>query len=810
MADNISANNQVKQSEDFISIQDFLYMCLSKWYWFAISLVVLIALALIYIMRTPPEYTRSASMLIKEEGKGQSISSDVSSAFASMGLVQSNTNVNNEVIALQSPAIMTDVVKRLHLDVNYKVSGRFYDRVLYGQNLPVSVSFLDLNDNESASFTIKPAADGTLGFSDFVRNGEESDAEATGKLNDTIETPVGRIVVSTTPYYSGTFDSDVYVSRSTIYGAVQSYSQRLSVGLANEDATIINLSITDVCIQRAEDVLNTLIAVYNENWLKDKNQIAVSTSMFINDRLKVIENELGTVDADIASYKGENLLPDIQAASSMYMSQSQETNAQILELSMQLSMAKYIKSYLAAGESQNQLLPANSGISGGNIENQISEYNTAQLQRNNLVANSSDENPLVKDMDNALKSMREAIITSIDNLVVTLNTQIETLERTNEQIMAKIAASPSQAKDLLSDERQQKVKEALYLFLLEKREENELSQAFTAYNTRIITPPTGSMLPTAPVKRNIFLIAIALGVLIPIAVIFIKEMLNTAIRGRKDIEGMNVPFLGEIPLIGKKKRFSRLAGIRQRKKKYEKEVPEIVVRAQSRDVINEAFRVVRTNLEFVIGKEEGPKVIMVTSMNPDSGKTFVISNLAASFAIKKKKTVIVDLDLRKATLSSYVGNIKTGVSNYLADKDVSVFSITFKDKSILDLDIIPVGTIPPNPAELLFSERLGQLLSELKQKYDYIFIDCPPAEVVADTSIIGRHADYTLFIARSGLLDKRMLPQIDRFYVENRFKGMMLVLNGTEVAQGRYGYRKYGYSYGYNYGYGSYEGYVKK
>lgn len=810
MADNISANNQVKQSEDFISIQDFLYMCLSKWYWFAISLVVLIALALVYIMRTPPEYTRSASILIKEEGKGQSISSDVNSAFANMGLVQSNTNVNNEVIAMRSPAVMADVVKRLHLDVNYRVDGPFYDRVLYGRNLPVSVSFLDLNDNESASFTMKPAADGTLGFSDFVRNGEESDAEVTGRLNDTIETPVGRIVVSTTPYYSGTFDSDIFVRRSTIQGTVGVYSNNLSIGLADKEASVINLSITDVCIQRAEDVLNTLIAVYNENWLKDKNQMAVSTSMFINDRLKVIENELGTVDADIASYKGENLLPDIQAASSMYMSQSQETNAQILELSMQLSMAKYIKSYLVAGESQNQLLPANSGISGGNIEKQISEYNTAQLQRNNLVANSSDENPLVKDMDNALKSMREAIITSIDNLVITLNTQIETLERTNEQIMAKIAASPSQAKDLLSDERQQKVKEALYLFLLEKREENELSQAFTAYNTRIITPPTGSMESTYPQKAKILLIAILIGILIPIVIIYVSEMLNNAIRGRKDIEDMNVPFLGEIPLIGKKKRFSRLAGIRHRKKKYEREVPEIVVKAQSRDVINEAFRVVRTNLEFVMGNEGGPKVIMVTSMNPDSGKTFIISNLAACFAVKKKKTVIVDLDLRKATLSSYLGNVRTGVSNYLAGQDISVFSITSKDKSIPDLDIIPVGTIPPNPAELLFSERLGQLLSELKQRYDYIFIDCPPAEVVADTSIIGRHADYTLFVARAGLLDKRMLPQINGFYADNKFNGMLLVLNGTEVAHGRYGYRKYGYSYGYNYGYGSYEGYVKK
>lgn len=339
--------------------------------------------------------------------------------------------------------------------------------------------------------------------------------------------------------------------------------------------------------------------------------------------------------------------------------------------------------------------------------------------------------------------------------------------------------------------------------MLEKREENELSQAFTAYNTRIITPPTGSMSPTSPVKRNILLIAIALGLLIPVAVIFIREMLNTSIRGRKDIESLTVPFVGEIPLAGKKNRIRRRLLIPSRKKKASG-TPKIVVKAKSRDVINEAFRVVRTNLEFVMGSGSGAKVIMVTSMNPDSGKTFVISNLAACFAIKNKKTVLIDLDLRKATLSGYVGNPKTGVSNLLAGQETSAASIIVKDNNIPSLDIIPVGTIPPNPAELLFSERLGQLIDELKKGYDYIFIDCPPTEIVADTAIIGRYADYTVFIARAGLLDKRMLPQIDRYYVENKFKGMSLVLNGTEMAHGRYGYRKYGYSYGYNYGYGSY------
>ena len=802
-----SSPSRVRQGDDFLSVQDFLYMCLGKWYWFLISIVVLVGLAVVYILRTPPEYTRSASILIKEEGKGQSLSGDVSSAFANMGLIQSNTNVNNEVLALQSPSVMADVVRRLHLDVSYKVDGGFYERVLYGRSLPVSVSFLDLNDNESASFTIIPSDGGGFRLSDFIRSGEESYLSVDGSYGDTLSTPAGRLVVTTTAYYAGTFTDEVYVSRSTLHGAVGRYSRLLNVGLANEDATIINLSITDECVQRAEDILNTLISVYNENWLKDKNQIAVSTSMFINERLGVIERELGSVDEDISSYKSEHLLPDLEAASSMYMSQSQQVSSQILDLNTQLSMARYIRSYLTSGGSSNQLLPANSGISGGNIESQISEYNTMQLQRNNLVANSSEENPLVKDMDNALRAMREAIVTSIDNLVVTLNTQISTLEQSERQTTERIAASPSQARYLLSVERQQKVKEALYLVLLEKREENELSQAFTAYNTRIITPPTGSMEPTSPVKRNIFLIAIVLGLLIPLGIIFVREMLNTAIRGRKDVEGLSVPFAGEIPQYGNVGRIRRRL-LPARKRKKAGELPKIVVRAKSRDVVNEAFRVVRTNLEFMMGGESGSRVVMVTSMNPDSGKTFVISNLAASFAVKGKKVVLIDLDLRKATLSGYVGKGKPGISNYLASQDISAGDLAVNSKSFPSLDIIPVGTVPPNPTELLFSERLEELLSYLKGEYDYIFMDCPPVEIVADTAIIGGHADHTLFVARAGLLDKRMLPEIERLYSEGKYSGMSLILNGTEVAHGRYGYRKYGYSYsyGYNYGYGSYEG----
>ena len=499
------------QQDDFLRIQDLLYLCLARWKWFVLSLMVTIGVATVYLLRTPAVYTRTASVLIKEDSKGKSVSSDLES-FSEFGLFQSGTNVNNELITFQSPALMTEVVKRLRLDMNYFVPEKFHRQVAYGLTLPVDVTINDLPENESAGFTLKIQPDGTLYLSDFIRNGTDLDEkDVKGSLLDSITTPLGKIIIHTTPNYVKGEAYTLYVGKSSLYNAVNSCSSNLSVSLNSEKASVIDLSFKDNSTQRAEDVLSMLISVYNENWVKDKNQIAVSTSMFINERLGVIERELGNVDEDISSYKSEHLLPDVQAASSMYMAQSSEANAQILSLNNQLYMTRYIRNYLANDANRTQLLPANSGIESANIESQIAEYNKQLLQRNSLVANSSTENPLVVDMDQALASMRGAIIRSIDNQIVTLNSQIKSLRQTEQQTTSRIAANPTQAKYLLSVERQQKVKEALYLFLLQKREENELSQAFTAYNTRIVTPPHGSMLPTSPVHKNIFMVAFALG-----------------------------------------------------------------------------------------------------------------------------------------------------------------------------------------------------------------------------------------------------------------------------------------------------------
>ena len=781
-----------KQADDFIRIQDLFYLCVNKWYWFVISLTVTIGVAIIYLLTTPPVYTRSASLLIKEDSKGNSLG-DAAGLMGDFDLFQTNTNVNNEIQSLQSPAVMLDVVKRLHLDINYHTDGGFYKKVLYGQDCLYTVDFTDLQDNESISFTINPGQDGQILLTDFSRNGEELEGEVTAVLNGTVDAPVGKLVVMAMND-SATYDAPIYVSRRGYQDATRDYASNLSVTLSDEKSTVINLSFKDVCIQRAEDVLNTVIAVYNENWIKDKNQIAVSTSAFISDRLGVIEQELGNVDENISSYKSEHLLPDVQAAASMYMEQSSETNAQILALNTQLSMARYIRNYLTNATSKNQLLPANSGIESPGIEQQIANYNTTQLRRNDLVANSSEKNPLVVDMDQSLENMRHAIITSIDNHITTLNTQIRSLQQSERQTTERIAANPSQGKYLLSVERQQKVKEALYLFLLQKREENELSQAFTAYNTRIITPPSGSMIPTAPVKKNIALVAFALGILIPVVIIFIRENMNTKVRGRKDLESLSIPFVGEVPLAGNGKT-----------KKSAHAPKEIIIRHGSRDIANEAFRVLRTNLEFILdAREEKDKasVTLLTSFNPGSGKTFLAMNIAATFALKGKKVLVVDGDLRHGSASAYVGSPQKGLSDYLGKRENNVDDLIVEKENYPGLFVLPVGTVPPNPTELLAEPRLAELIEKMRSRFDYIFIDCPPVDIVADTQIIEKLADRTVFIARAGLLERDMLQKLQNDYDTKRFKNMVLVLNGTIGGSSRYGY-KYGYRYGYAYGYGS-------
>ena len=798
MANN--TKNKVANNQEFLKIQDLLYLCLGKWYWFVISLVVCLGLASWYILKTPPVYTRSASIMIKDDSKGAS-SMSVEDAFTDINMLNTNSNINNEMIMLRSRDLMKEVVKRLDLDMNYFVDGRFHRATIYSRQMPVSVSMPGISENESFSLTLDLKGDGKYTISEFVKNGQEvAGGSLKGQLLDTLRTSAGDIFIAPSANYQGGKDNTIYVSRNSLNAAAAAYAGALSVSRLENNSNIVVLSLNDVSTRRAEDVLSTLIAVYSENWVKDRNQIAVSTSMFINDRLKVIESELGNVDEDISSFKSTHLMPDVNAAASMYVAQVNEANSVIKALNNQVYMARYIRNYLANDDNKNQLLPIGASMDIG-ISDQIGEYNTLVLERNSLVANSSEENPLVIAKDEVLATLRNTMISTIDNQLVALDEQIKTQQSYSGQAASQIASNPKQAQYLLSIERQQKVKESLYLYLLQKREENELSQAFTAYNTRIISEPSGSMAPTSPQKNKILLMAFLLGLLIPVVIIFVREVMNTVVRGRKDIENLSLPFVGEIPMnsVSKKKLFL------PKKTKSEKAV--VVVKEGNRNVINEAFRVLRTNVEFMIGRGKGAQVIMNTSINVGSGKTFLSYNLATCFAIKNKRVVVIDMDLRKASLSEYVGRPKLGISDYLAGKTDDVAGIIYRRSDKDRLDVIPVGTVPPNPTELLFSDRLEEILGRLREEYDYIFIDCPPVEIVADASIIAKHVDLTLFIVRAGLLERSMLPEVEKLYEEKKYGNMAILLNGTDGGKGRYGYKygyKYGYHYGYHYGYGSY------
>lgn len=790
----LTASKKHQNQSGSVPLSDIFFLTIHQWPWILLSVFICVGVAYIYLLRTPTVYSRSAEILIKDDQNGQSISS---SEFESLGLFQSSTNIQNEMTNLMAKDLMEEVVKRLGLDINYYRNGRFHDVVAYGSDLPVKLSLSGFPDEGSLSMDLSVNKDGKVTISDLAVPGHESSStDFTGNFNDSIATPVGKIVVSPTPNYKAGEEVKLIVDKKPLSASIDSYTGRLTVTMSNEKGTVLKLTLSDQSTQRADDVLNTLIGIYNENWIRDKNQIAISTSNFINERLGVIEGELGIVDSDISTYKSENLVPDVEAAASMYMTQSQQTQAEILDVSNQLSMARYIRSYLTAEGNRDKLLPASTGLRSNSVLSLISEYNEKLLQRNSLVIKSSDKNPLVIQLDEQLNAQRQAIISSIDNEIIALDTQLKSLRGSEAKTMSRIASNPTQAKNLLSTERQQKVKEALYLFLLQKREENELSQAFTAYNTRIVNKPGFSGVPPTPNRRNILAMAFIIGLAIPFGVTYVRTTSNTKLRGRKDVENLSTPFLGEIPQYSKDGR--------RGKKKDHSEANTIVVREGKRDIINEAFRVLRTNVEFMCNAIDGSKVIAFTSFNPGSGKSFISVNLATSIALKGRKVLIIDGDMRHGSTSSYIGSPSTGLADYLSGADNDLSSLIVKDQMCDTLSFLPVGSNPPNPTELLESPRFAELIEKMKSEYDYIVIDCPPIEVVADAQIIDRYVDRTFFIIRAGLLERSMLPEIDRLYEEKKYRNMAFILNGTRNDKGRYGYShsyRYGYGYGYGYGY---------
>lgn len=800
MADNINVN-EASEHEEAFSLKEFFVQCAARWQWFVVSVLFFCSIGMFYILRQQPVYVREMSVLIKDQDSGAA--SDLSSAFSSMGLVSSNTNVNNELISLTSPAVIYEVISRLGLDVSYTLKGRFHGTALYGETLPVKVTFVDIKEQQSAGFVMKYLDANTVELSKFYRSTDsgtdESDSTVKAKIGfSPINTPIGKVIIAPNGSYvakgKSLIGEKIIVDRSAMQNAVEDYSAQLKGSLADKEAEVINLTMRDVNTERAVDFLNNVVEVYNENWVKDKNKIAVATSNFIDDRLRIIESELGNVDSDISRYKSEHLVPDVTVMAKQSMEQSQTMGNEVLDLTNKMTMTVYLRDYVNNPANAQSVIPVNTGINSPALETQISAYNNVLLNRNTLMASSSAANPLVQDYDTQLKGLRESINRGINAQVNALKVALRNLQGAKGTADNQIASGPTQAKYLLSVERQQKVKESLYLYLLQKREENELTQTFTAYNTRILTPPTGSLKPVAPKKMMIMGVTFLLGLCIPGLIIYVFEATNYKVRNRKDLEHMEVPFAGEIPFVGKLAKFGYLTRFFKKRREDGHELENVieVVKEGSRDAISESFRIIRGNVDFMSKNDGECNVIMVTSFNPGSGKSFISYNLAASFALKNKKVLVIDGDLRHGSFSQFVGMPSKGLSNYLTGLTDNAMSLIEPVANHKGMFVLPIGHRPPNPAELLENGRFETLISELRKEFDYILIDCPPVNVVVDTNIIGKYVDRTVFIARAGLLDRRMVSEIDALYHEKRFKNMSLILNGT--------LRQYSSYYGSTYG----------
>ena len=780
---------------------EFITLFASRWYWFVLCVALGLAGSYLYLKTTAPIYTRTASIKIKNDAK---------EVQSQMSFISSGVDLTDEMYTLKSRDFAATAVKNLRLDVACYGVGRFHEEIVYGSNLPVKILPLQLNDQEAADFMFELKGDGTYVMSDFTRNGEPVSGTVKGKVGKVAKTPIGNVDVQKVDN-NAQMELSVRVDRQPLQIAIAKVMSNLSVSAMGDQSSIINITYMDESPQRAEDVISALLAVYDDSWMVDCNRKTVAASEFIKERLSVIEKELGSVEEDISSYKSANLIPSgANDVSSMYIEQVSSATQQATELNSQLYMARYVRNYLTNSANKYTLIPANQTFDNANLGSQISEYNNLLLARNNMLNVTSEQNPLVQRKDQQLDGLRSALIASIDNYIATLNVSLRAAQSVRGAANQKIASAPAQSQYLLSVERQQKVKENLYLYLLQKREENELSQAFTAYNTRMISSPTGSNIPTFPIPQMVWIIGFVAGLAVPAALIFLLEAMNNKVRTRKDLAELTIPFIGEVPLYRHHRTFSEKL-FEPWKKMWtnihnmlspledfvEDKTLHILVKDHSRNVVNEAFRVIRTNIEFMTAKGGRGRVIMSTSFMPNSGKTFVVTNLITSFAIKKQKVLAIDLDLRKASLSAMVGKPKIGIADYLSGVTDSFDDVVIRNATHQYLDVVPVGTIPPNPTELLFDDRLKELLDELRDEYAYIILDCPPAEIIADASIIGKYSDATLFVIRAEHMDKSLLPDIQAYYEEDKLPKMSLILNGTADALSYYGYHRYGTYGGY-------------
>lgn len=791
-------NEAQESKEENIDVKELLFKYLIHWPWFVGAVVACLIAAWVYLHVSTPVYNISATVLIKDDKKGGS--AGMLSGLESLGLdgmISSSQNIDNEIEVLRSKTIVKEVVEDLGLYISYTDEDEFPSRNMY-KTSPVQVSLTPQEaDLLEEPMIVKMALQPQGSMDVTVKIDDDEYQKHFEKLPAVFPTDKGTLAFFLTPdsvLSSKRTSEETTASEKTTRNITATINKPLAVAKwccknmtiepTSKTTSVAVISLKNSNVQRGKDFINKLLEMYNINTNNDKNEVAQKTAEFINERIGIISKELGSTEKDLESFKRGAGITDLTSDAQIALTGSAEYEKKRVENQTQINLLQDLQKYM-----QNEgyeVLPSNIGLQDLNLAAAINRYNDVLVERKRLLRTSTENNPTIINLDTSISAMKENVQVSLDRVLRGLFITKADLDREASRYSRRISEAPGQEREFVSIARQQEIKAGLYLMLLQKREENAITLAATANNAKIIDEAIADDAPVAPRSKITYLIALILGVGIPVGVIYLLELTKFKIEGRADVEKLtSAPIVGDIPLTDEKQ-------------------GAIAVFENQNNLMSETFRNVRTNLQFMLGN--GKKVILVTSTVSGEGKSFISGNLAISLSLLGKKVVIVGLDIRKPGLNKVfnISKREQGITQYLANPEKNLMDLVQLSDVSKNLYILPGGTVPPNPTELLARDGLDKAIETLKKNFEYVILDTAPVGMVTDTLLIGRVADLSVYVCRADYTRKNEYTLINELIDGNKLPNLCTVINGLDLKK-----RKYGYYYGYG-KYGKYYGYGKR
>ena len=800
MKENSYENNMNELDEEKVNYQELLFRYVIHWPWFVASVLICLIGAWGYLYFQIPVYLVSAYIIIKDDKKGGNSGSADLENLGLGGVITSAQSIDNEIEVLRSKTILKEVVNSLELYITYYDEDEFPRQEMY-KTSPVVVNLTAQEADKlsnAALIDMKLASDGGLDVN--LKVGLNEYNKRFDKLPAVFPTNVGTFGFTLRDSLSnGQVEGQKEVRHisavvSQPFGVAKGYQWALTIAPTSKATSVATVSLINTNIQRGQDFINKLMEMYNRNTNNDKNEVAEKTREFINERIKIIDEELGNTEEKLETFKRNAGLTDISSDAQLAVSGNAEYEKKRVENGTQINLVRDLAKYINNPLNEYEVLPSNIGLTDNGLTTQLERYNELVIERKRLLRTSTENNPMIINLDMSIRAMKANVKAAIDGTLQGLLIVKADLDREASRFSRRISDAPGQERQYVSIARQQEIKAGLYLMLLQKREENAIMLAATANNAKIIDEPVAEGGPVSPKPKMIYMIALVLGVGLPIGIIFLTSFTKFKIEGRGDVEKLTrLPIVGDVPLTGEKN-------------------GSIAVFENQNNLMSETFRNVRTNLQFMLGN--GQKVILVTSTVSGEGKSFISVNLAISLSLLGKKVVIVGLDIRKPGLNKVfnISRKEQGITQYLSNPEKNLMDLVQASDVSKSLYILPGGTVPPNPTELLARDGLDKAIETLKKNFDYVILDTAPVGMVTDTLLIGRVADLSVYVCRADYTRKAEFTLINELAENNKLSNLCTVINGLDFQKKKYGYyygygkygKYYGYGkrYGYGYGYG--------